>query len=187
MKMQLDLGSANVMRAEEGFDCYGVDLVNHHNSERIRVADLALQAIPYESNLFDLVTAHDFIEHIPPVIYVPRIDFLGDQSSANHSALKARYCVIALFNELYRVLKHNGELFISVPLFPSQMAVQDPTHVSFWTLENFNYFSGDYYGFHDHYGHTSRFKKVTAGIANSHVQIVLRADKETPADAPYTV
>ena len=39
---------------------------------------------------------------------------------------------IAVFNEVWRVLRAGGTFEVLVPLFPSYGAVADPTHVSYW-------------------------------------------------------
>ena len=48
---------------------------------------------------------------------------------------------ITVMNEAHRVLKPGGLFKILVPLFPSWQAVADPTHVSFWCRESFDYFT----------------------------------------------
>ena len=40
----------------------------------------------------------------------------------------------------YNLLKPGGILDIEVPLFPHPASIQDPTHISFWVEESFNYF-----------------------------------------------
>jgi SAM-dependent methyltransferase len=51
---------------------------------------------------------------------------------------------IAAFNEVWRVLIPGGEFEIAVPLFGTGWgAIADPTHVSFWVKESFDYFTGD--------------------------------------------
>jgi hypothetical protein len=51
---------------------------------------------------------------------------------------------IAVFNEMWRVLVPRGTWEIIVPLFvPGRWeAIADPTHVSFWVRESFDYFTG---------------------------------------------
>lgn len=192
MKSQLDLGSANVMRQwSEEYDCYGVDIVNHHNSERVRVADLNLEPIPYDSDSFDLVTAHDFVEHIYGVMYVPelveRYEYTddGERSIIYSTRMIRKQPIIEMFGEIWRVLKHDGLCYVSTPEFPGQMSVQDSTHVSFWTGENINYISGDMYGFSKHYNTNMRFEKQFVERHNGHIQFTLRAIKNLPADHPF--
>lgn len=50
---------------------------------------------------------------------------------------------IFVFNEVWRVLVPGGTFEIVVPLFGGWGAIADPTHVSFWVKESFDYFTGD--------------------------------------------
>jgi len=97
---------------------------------------------------------------------------------------KKRNCMIELFNEIYRVLVPGGRFMMKSPFYPHSGTFQDPTHVFFWTPDSVNYFSGDYFGMYDIYGHTSRFEKITNDTANSGwIVIVLKAIKSLPKDA----
>lgn len=168
---QLDLGSANSLRAEDNYEIYGVDIVKSPDP-RIKVCDLNIDPLPFKDDYFDLVTAYDILEHIVPVLYLNE----GDKV-VRHSAM------INLFNEIYRVLKHNGKFYSQTPIND----FSDPTHVAHWTSETFHHFSGDYYGFHDHYGHTSRFEKETVHEENNHIYARLRAIKTLPVDSEYKI
>lgn len=181
VKRTLDLGcGGGVRNPYSADDLFGVDIVESSNPNILQV-DLVWEGLPFYENSFDFVTAYDFLEHLPMRAYVPRI--------GNRPAY-TRNVMIELFNEIYRVLKHDGLFFIQVPMYPHNAAVQDPTHVSFWCPDTINYFSGNYFGMHDHYGHTSRFKKIKVfphSPVQSHMTAELRADKETPEGEPYTL
>ena len=45
-------------------------------------------------------------------------------------------------NEVHRVLGEKGMVRIEVPVFPFWKAIADPTHVSFFVPETFDYFCG---------------------------------------------
>lgn len=170
MKRQLDLGSANALRGWDGYEeVFGVDIVDSPD-ERIKKCDLNIEALPFKSDYFDLVTAHDILEHIIPVMYLN-----NGSTVVRHSAM------INLFNEIYRVLKHNGTFYSQTPIND----FSDPTHVAHWEQETFNHFSGDYYGFHDHYGHTSRFEKQEIHEENNHIYCTMRAVKNQDNSAEY--
>jgi SAM-dependent methyltransferase len=172
MSRQLDLGSANALRGQDRMDeVFGVDIVPSPDP-RIKLCDINVNPLPFEDDYFDLVTAFDILEHIVPIIYTK---FNG--------TYQRKTAMIDLFNEIYRVLKHNGKLYMQTPIND----FSDPTHVAHWTSETLNHFSGDYYGFHDHYNHTSRFEKLGAREENNHIIADFRAIKTLDPDSEYKV
>ncbi|MBS0354538.1 MAG: methyltransferase domain-containing protein [Proteobacteria bacterium] len=127
MTRSLDLGCGpqpkNPFNAEE---LYGIDVLEDLESN-IRCADLVVEPIPFEDEFFEYVTAHDFIEHVPRLIYAPA----------------RRNSFIELMNEVYRVLKVGG-LFLSLtPAYPNGVAFRDPTHVNIITDETFPLYFDD--------------------------------------------
>lgn len=78
------------------------------------VADLSVHPWPWADSTVEEVVAHDVFEHLP-----------------NKRAT---------LNELYRVLAPGGRADIIVPTFPGVGAVCDPTHVSYWSAGDFEYF-----------------------------------------------
>lgn len=50
---------------------------------------------------------------------------------------------IAVMNECHRVLAPGGWFEVILPLFPTWQAMADPTHVSYWVRESFDYFTGE--------------------------------------------
>jgi len=185
---QLDLGAGGADRIQEGYEGYGVDIVA---SERPwltenKVADLALQPIPYDDNTFELVTAYDVLEHIPKMTYLFGY-IIGQPLDATPSA-KRRNCMIELFNEVYRVLKNGGEFYFVVPKGGTNQHMADPTHVTEWVEDSVNYYSGDYFGHHDSYGHTSKFKKISVENDGQHDwRMAVRLKAIKPAGPPYTL
>jgi SAM-dependent methyltransferase len=153
-----------------------VDIVPHPDQPHITQADLATEPIPFPDDTFDLVSAYDFLEHLPMTMYV--------YNPKTHR-MEQRSCMIALFNEIYRVLKDGGEFYSQTPVYPSNAVFQDPTHQSVWTTETFYYFSGDYFGFREHYLHTSRFELIKKEVVNDHLYVTLRTIKNLPPDSPY--
>lgn len=121
----LDLGCGSTPQNPFGAEkIYGVDLVRNRKLN-IKKADLAIEPIPFRSSYFDYVTAYDFIEHIPRLLYIN-----GERKQP----------FIDLMNEIWRVLKPGGILKAHTPAFPKGEAFQDPTHVNFITEETLNYF-----------------------------------------------
>jgi len=55
------------------------------------------------------------------------------------------FCVVALMNELYRILVPGGWLLTATPSTDGRGAWQDPSHVSFWNANSFWYYcNADY-------------------------------------------
>jgi len=86
----------------------------------------ALERMPFEDNLFDSISAYDFIEHIP------RLTVEGN---------KTRFPFIEFMNEAHRVLKPNGTFYAITPCFPYREVFVDPTHVNFITEKTHEYFT----------------------------------------------
>lgn len=123
----LDLGCG--LRPKNPFQMdqvYGVD-ISENTPLNIRGADLAVEPIPFENNYFDGVSAFDFIEHIPRIIYMP----------------SRRFCFVELMNEIYRVLKPGGLFFSFTPAYPAPAVFRDPTHVNIITDETFPMYFDD--------------------------------------------
>ncbi|MFC7421108.1 methyltransferase domain-containing protein [Iodobacter arcticus] len=121
MTRSLDLGCGpapkNPFNADELF---GID-VREDLDANIKRADLVIEPIPFESDYFEYVTAHDFLEHIPRIIYAPH----------------RRNAFVELMNEIYRVLKVGGQFLSFTPAYPHPEAFRDPTHVNIITDQTF--------------------------------------------------
>ena len=144
MTRALDLGCGlyprNYFNADQ---VLGVDIrsgLGHH----VRTADLAIEPIPYESESFDFVTAHDFLEHIPRLVYVP----------------ERRHAFVELMSEIYRVLKLGGRFYSFTPAYPHSQVFQDPTHVNFITQETFPFYFDDTNCWARDYGFKGAFRIV---------------------------
>lgn len=139
----LDLGCGlDIKNPFNASNLYGVDFSNNIHLN-ILGADLSIEPIPFQDQFFDFVTAFDFIEHIPRVIYMPT----------------QRFCFIQLMNEIHRVLKHGGKFLSFTPAFPMIDAFSDPTHVNIITEKTFPiYFCNDFGA--KKYGFTGKYKLV---------------------------
>ncbi len=159
MTRHLDLGCGATPRNPYGRDeLFGVDLVaREHAGATVKGANLSVQAIPFESNSFDSVSAYDFLEHVPRVLPTP--DGLG-----------TRFPFIELMNEVWRVLIPGGLFYAVTPAFPSKAAFQDPTHVNIITESTHVYFTqpqrmAAMYGFVGNFGLVrSHWIKSRAGV-----------------------
>ena len=122
MTKSLDLGCGANPRNPFNTDVvYGVD-VREDLERRIKRADLVIEPIPFPDDYFDYVTAYDFLEHIPRLIYAPT----------------RRNAFVELMNEIYRVLKSNGIFMSLTPAYPHPEAFRDPTHVNIITDQTFH-------------------------------------------------
>jgi spore maturation protein CgeB len=72
------------------------------------------QRFPFPDNSVDLIRAYDVVEHLSDRIHT--------------------------MNEIWRVCKPNAEVDIRVPSTDGRGAFQDPTHISFWNINSFNYY-----------------------------------------------
>jgi hypothetical protein len=143
LRRTLDLGCGehpkNPFSSDEvfGVDSRQIEAPNH------RTADLAVEPIPFENETFDYVTAHDFLEHIPRLLYTPN----------------RRYPFVELMSEIYRVLRPNGYFYSKTPAYPFDAAFRDPTHVNFITADTFRmYFDDKHAWAAEVYGFKGKFK-----------------------------
>lgn len=144
MTKTLDLGCGpnpnNPFKADEVF---GVD-IREDIGNNIAAADLAIEPIPYGDDTFDYVTAYQFIEHVPRVLYAP----------------KHRNPFVMLMNEIYRVMKVDGVFLSVTPAYPHAAAFQDPTHVNIITEETFPNYFDDTNRWAKIYGYTGYFRML---------------------------
>lgn len=161
----LDLGSGpepqNPFRASAAI---GVDVVNF-GKQGIITCDLAQEVLPLPDCYASIVTAFDFLEHIP------RYSITTEG--------KSRLPLVELFNEIHRVLEPGGHFFSYTPVFPRHDAFVDPTHVNIMTKRTVrDYFCGSamarIYGFKGH------FDVVWEGWKGSHWVSLLRKPRKAP-------
>ncbi len=94
------------------------------------VANLAVDAIPFDDDSFGSVSAYDFIEHVPRIL--PSAD-----------GRDTVFPFIRLMNEIWRVLAAGGRFYALTPAFPNAEAFTDPTHVNIITEQTHTYFCGE--------------------------------------------
>jgi SAM-dependent methyltransferase len=90
----------------------GVDYTKRYNADVIH--DLNFYPYPFESNSIDMVYLDNVLEHLNNPMQV--------------------------MNEVYRILRPNGDVKIMVPYFRSPWAFIDPTHKTFYTVDSFCYY-----------------------------------------------
>jgi SAM-dependent methyltransferase len=154
----LDIGCGeqprNPFRADKLF---GID-IREDPARDIKYADLAIEPIPYPSECFDYVTAYDFIEHVPRILYLPA----------------RRFPFIELMNEIHRVLKPGGVLLSHTPAYPYAPVFRDPTHVNIISEETFPMYFDDKNVLARMYGFTGAFTVVKQGWRKPHLITVLK-------------
>ena len=117
----LDLGCGSKPQNPYAADeVRGVD-IREDLDNGIHKADLIKDGIPFADESFDFVTAFDFIEHVPRIIYAP----------------EQQYPFVNIMNEIWRVLKPGGTFLSHTPAYPKAEAFQDPTHVNIITKDTF--------------------------------------------------
>ncbi len=161
MTRSLDLGCGKAPRNPFNADeVFGVDLPGPHiqGNPRIRGADLTIQPIPWDDASLDFVSAHDFIEHMPRLIYAPQ----------------RRYPFVALMEEIHRVLKPGGLFLSHTPAFPYAPAFRDPTHVNIITDETFPLYFCRPNNWASIYGFTGSFELISQAWNMPHLATVLR-------------
>lgn len=77
------------------------------------IHDLNELPLPFEDDSFNFILCKNLLEHIN---YIP------------------------LMNELQRILKKNGRVYIRVPHFTSKSNYADPTHINMFSTKTFFYF-----------------------------------------------
>ena len=75
------------------------------------------RCLPFKDGAFDGIRAHHVFEHIE------------------------RQHLVGVMNECRRVLKPGGCIDIEMPVFPFWSAMADPTHVSFYVPQTWDYFT----------------------------------------------
>jgi SAM-dependent methyltransferase len=135
---------------------YGIDI--REGVPNIRNADLVVEPIPFPDSTIDYLTAYDFIEHVPRVIYLP----------------KRRFPFVELMNEVYRVLKTEGIFLSHTPVYPYPEAFRDPTHVNIITADTFPYYFCGEDAHADIYGFKGRFKLLEQVMHGAHLISIMQ-------------
>jgi SAM-dependent methyltransferase len=136
---------------------YGIDIRDSANPNIAR-SDLAQEGIPHRDASMNYITAFDFIEHVPRVIYLPQI----------------RYSFIELMNEVYRVLTPGGLFLAQTPVYPFSASFTDPTHINPVTSETFSQYFDDQRQWGKMYGFKGAFKVESQVRHSTHLISVLR-------------
>ena len=132
------------------------------------VADLT-KKFPFPDKTVDELRAYDCLEHLPNII---------------HS-----------MNEIWRICKPGAIVDILVPSTDGRGAFQDPTHVSFWNINSFMYYSIEYppylelcrsYGFQGAFSIISLEHQESPGQV-IHVRTILKVIKSDDSDREFDI
>lgn len=156
--MALDLGSGPHPR--NPFGCEQVTGIDLKASEKVMACDLSIEAIPLDDESVSVITAFDFLEHMPRILASP--------------AGSTRYPFVELMNEIHRVLKPGGIFFSSTPCHPWPMAYSDPTHVNVMTEETISQYFCQPHIWARIYGFTGTFDLIDHGWIGGHHNVLLR-------------
>ena len=107
----------------------------------ITKADLVIEKIHFYENTFDIVTAHDFIEYIPRLIYTP----------------ERRLPFVELKNEVWTVLKFEAKFLTQTSCY-QHPAAEDPTYVNSITDQTFSLYFDDTNKWASMYGFKGQFQ-----------------------------
>ena len=129
--VKLDLGCG--LNPGEGFE--GVDLYGDKAKHRV---DLFKFPWPFASDSVDEMRCSHFLEHVPA-----REIQLQDMIAAHPrgAQLLGQDMLFAFMDEVWRILKPDAWIDITVPSARSHRAFQDPTHRRFFVPEVFFYFN----------------------------------------------
>jgi len=154
----LDLGCGTKPRNPFDADrVFGIDIANVDLANIIQ-SDLSQSAIPFEDGSMDYITAFDFIEHVPRVIYLPNL----------------RLPFVELMNEIHRVLKPGGILLAQTPVYPFAACFTDPTHVNPVTSETFSLYFDDQRKWGAMYGFKGAFRIERQVLFSTHLYTVMQ-------------
>jgi len=109
------------------------------------------QKLPFPDESFDTILAIDIIEHV--------ID------------------VVALMEELHRVLKPGGKLEIRTTNWKTANSFRDPTHYHYFTLESMDYFDPEKPLFKT-YGHISKARFKVKEAREDGQEIIFQLEKQ---------
>ncbi len=162
----LDIGCGKTPKNPFSMDeVYGID-IREDTDAKIFQADLAIEAIPFTDEFFEGVSAFDFIEHVPRVVYMPQ----------------RRFCFVELMNEIYRVLKPGGTFLSFTPAFPAAAAWRDPTHVNIITEETFPLYFDDQNRLASAYGFNGYFQITGQRWHENKIHLITEMKKVVPIE-----
>jgi len=115
--LKLNLGCG--FKATQGY--VNVDITERDGVDL--VYDLNHTPWPWDDNSVDEIMANDALEHLAPL-----------------GKAEGQMNIVAVLQEIHRVLKPHGKLVARIPTTDGPGAWQDPTHVTYWNTNTLLYF-----------------------------------------------
>ena len=163
---------------------YGVDLAADPG-RNVSAWDAALEPLPFSDSSMDFITAFDFLEHVPRIIYWGGGGEGGEGGWEEGERPRSRYPVVELMNEVHRVLKPCGIFFSVTPTYPGISAFYDPTHVNFMTMETMVHYFDNELQLANRYGFKGSFFPDMGSLrmVGDHAHVTMQALKDS-CEAP---
>lgn len=162
-ELKIDLACGNNKR--EGFA--GIDIVQTPSTDY--VMDLQQYPWPIESESVEEINCSHYIEHIPHTNIKAVLDKSNTFEEFKENLLNTKDGLIEFFNEIYRILKPGGKVYLVAPYYSSMRSIGDPTHVRFIGDSTFWYLDKEWVENNklQHYGLNCNFKvKISYYITN---------------------
>ena len=121
--VKLDLACGDVKKSEEYI---GIDITDTSSVDF--VTDLQQYPWPIESESVDEVNISHYIEHIPHLDIIGIIKNSNSFKEFKENIINSKDGLIEFFNEVYRILKPCGKIYLVSPYYTSIRAYGDPTH-----------------------------------------------------------
>lgn len=137
--VKVDLACGNNKKSKEyiGIDIAETDSVDF-------VVDLQQYPWPIEDGSVDEINISHYIEHIP------HLDIIGIVKNSNsfeefkQGLINSKDGFIEFFNEINRILKSGGKIYINSPYYTSIRAYGDPTHTRYLGEWSFFYLNKEW-------------------------------------------
>jgi predicted SAM-dependent methyltransferase len=138
-KTKIDLACGDSKK--EGY--FGIDTAAIDGVDCVH--DLNVFPWPLEDNSVEDIYCNHYVEHIPHDDWQSVLKESSSFQEFKEKALKdPKDGLIKFMNEVYRILKPDGKIIITVPHLQSTRAFWDPTHVRFLHDVSFYYFNKEW-------------------------------------------